>query len=312
LGSERLRLRHGIPRWPDDQPPGQPDIRLRYHLDNFIVGRKLVGQLTGKAETWRLRNENSEDALSFNVFRSFQEAGVLRQAASVLTGLEFADEPDLIVWSHRLGRGSAATVSELKAVLDEIEGTKGQQTEPDVILRVPGWGWIFVEAKLASPTSTYKARSERLVGWRVRYGKSKAFNQTALAAADPSTFPEQLLRKVAVAHRLAAGEHVAIVALVREVYLSAVTDWATEYLAGGAVIARAATWEQLYTLTDGNEHLANLRDYSPIRASTSVVRSSWTPAEDCMRAFVAQRSRDAVTAEESYVVAEAEALAARA
>ncbi len=130
-----------------------------------------------------------------------------------------------------------------------------------MILRVPGWGWIFVEAKLASPTSTYKRRPQRVVTWRERYGKLEAFDQPALAAADPTTFPEQLLRNVAVAHRLAGGEHAAVVALVREVYLPAVRGWASEYLAGGHVFAGAAAWEQLFTLTEGNEQLANLRTY---------------------------------------------------
>ena len=95
-----------------------PTYVLKHHLDNFITGRELIAQLTRKAETWRLGNENSEDALSFNVFRSLQEAGALRQAARVLTGIECEDEPDLIVWGHRLGRASAAVVEELRAAAD--------------------------------------------------------------------------------------------------------------------------------------------------------------------------------------------------
>jgi len=62
------------------EPHGDPPVSFRVsptyvlqdHLENFIVGRELVDTLTGKAETWRLGNENSEDALSFNVFRSLQ------------------------------------------------------------------------------------------------------------------------------------------------------------------------------------------------------------------------------------------------
>jgi hypothetical protein len=238
-----------------------PTYVLKNHLDNFITGHELIEQLTGKAETWRLGNENSEDALSFNVFRSFQETGLLRQVAGVLVGLELEEEPELIVWGHRLGGGSAAPDDDLKAVLNEIEGTRGQQTEPDVILRLPGWGWIFIEAKLSSPTSTYKGRPDRLASWRNRYGNSEAFNATSLAAAEADAFPEQLLRNVAVAHRLAGGKNAAVVALVRDVYHDSVTGWAAEFVADDRVLTRTATWEQLYALTADKAELTDLRDY---------------------------------------------------
>jgi hypothetical protein len=230
-------------------------------LENFIVGRELVDKLTNKAETWRLGNENSEDALSFNVFRSLQEAGLLLDASRSLTALDLDGEPELIVWGHRLGATMAQPVPEIKAALDKLEGTVGQQTEPDVILRVPGWGWIFIEAKLTSPTSTYRGRKEKLETWNARYAKTKLFSAAALAAAKPETFPEQLLRNVAVAHAVAAGEHVAVIALVREVYAPKVTGWAANYIADVGVITRVATWEQLYALTEGQDALAGLRGY---------------------------------------------------
>lgn len=238
-----------------------PTYVLQDHLDNFIVGRGLVDKLSGKAETWRLRNENSEDALSFNVFRSLQEAGRLRDAARLLTGLDLGAEPELIVWGHRLGQTTVAPVAELKTALDDLEGTSGQQTEPDIIFRIPSWGWIFIEAKLGSPTSTYKGRPDKLEGWKKRYAKADVFNAAALTAADPETFPEQLLRNVAVAHAVAAGEHVAVVALVRKTYVKAVTNWANDYVADESVITRTATWEQLHALTEGQQELSVLRGY---------------------------------------------------
>lgn len=220
-----------------------------------------MDKLSGKAETWRLGNENSEDALSFNVFRSLQEAGKLRDAAESLVGLELDGEPELIVWGNRLDATTAQPVPKLEAALDALEGTAGQQTEPDVILRIPGWGWIFVEAKLASPTSTYRGRKEKLKAWNKRYGNTKLFNAAALASAKPETFPEQLLRNVAVAHSVAAGEHVAVIALVRKVYAPKVDGWAANYVAGPGIVTGTATWEQLYALTAGQDSLAGLRHY---------------------------------------------------
>jgi hypothetical protein len=238
-----------------------PTYVLEDHLENFIVGREFVDKLTGKAETWRLGNENSEDALSFNVFRSLQEAGRLAEAARLLTGLELDGEPELIVWGHRLDETTVHPVDQLKAALNTLEGTSGQQTEPDIILRIPSWGWLFIEAKLASSTSTYKRRRHKLATWKERYATAGLFDPGALAAADPDTFPEQLLRNVAVAHAVAAGERVAVVALVREKYAPAVADWAADYLAVDNTITRSATGEQLYALTDGNQALTNLRAY---------------------------------------------------
>jgi hypothetical protein len=140
---------------------GDPHPRVRFHvsptyvleerLENFIVGRELVDQLKGKAETKRLGNENSEDALSFNVFRSLQEGGLLAEAAQLLAGVEIDGEPELIVWGNHLEVATVKPVPELKAALNKPEGRAGQQTEPDIILHIPGWGWISRPSSPAPP-----------------------------------------------------------------------------------------------------------------------------------------------------------------
>jgi hypothetical protein len=238
-----------------------PTYVLEHKADNFIVGQDLLGQLGGKAETWRLGNENSEDALSFNVFRSLQEAGVLAEAVRLLVGIDPTDEPDLIVWGRRLGSASTHVVPELQAALAELEPWPGQKTEPDVILRVAGWGWIFIEAKLASPTSTLKNKPEKLKAWASVYGGAGPFDFAAIEAAEPASFPEQLLRNVAVAQRVAGRERAAVVALVRDVYVDSVEKWPASYLANDSIYTGAATWEQLFTLTEKREALADLGEY---------------------------------------------------
>lgn len=238
-----------------------PTYVLEDQQDNFIVGHELLGQLAGKAETWRLGNENSEDAVSFNVFRSLQEAGALSEAARLFAGVDVTTPPELIVWGRRLDRAATHPVPELQAALADLEAWPGQQTEPDVILRVPRWGWIFVEAKLASPTSTLKGKPEKLKGWGTIYGGSGIFDLDAIAAADPAAFPEQLLRNVALAHRVAGQERAAVVALVRGVDASSVEAWEAGYMADDAILTGSATWEQLYGLTKAREELAGLRAY---------------------------------------------------
>lgn len=256
---------------------GEPSLRLRVSptyilddpLENFIAGRELVMEALsgawGKAETARLGHENSEDAVSWNVFRSLQEAGQLKLAVQVLAGVEIDREPELILWGRRVHRSHTAPAPEIERALDELEPAFTQQTEPDIVLRVPDWGWIFIEAKFSSPTSTYTGRSHKLEAWIERYAADfpGIFNRAALAGAKPKAFPEQLLRNVAVAHAVrAAGERAVVVALVREDYASAVQDWATPYLTpAGPIAAGSGTWEQLYAALPRDDGLAVLRGY---------------------------------------------------
>jgi hypothetical protein len=83
-----------------------PTYILEDPLENFIAGRDLVADMLNrqwkKAETFRLGHENSEDAVSWNVFRSLQEAGELKLAARVLAGIACDAEPELIVWGRRI------------------------------------------------------------------------------------------------------------------------------------------------------------------------------------------------------------------
>jgi hypothetical protein len=190
-----------------------------------------------------------------------QEAGALGEAARLLAGVDVTAEPELILWGYRLCGSSAHPVRELQAALTALEAWRGQKTEPDVIPRVRGWGWIFIEAKLAGPTSTIRGKSEKLKDWGNVYGGSGIFDLAAVQAAAEPSFPEQLLRNVAVAHGVAGKERAAVVALLCDAYATSVEAWAAGYVADDSIVTGAATWEQLYGLTEGREDLASLRDY---------------------------------------------------
>lgn len=259
------------------QSHGEPPMRFRVSptyiledpLRNFIAGQELVaGALRGdwkKAETHRVGYENSEDALSWNVFRSLQEAGQLHLAAKVLAGVEVDAEPELILWGQRIISDATMSTPEIQRALDQLEPGYGQQTEPDVVLRIPGWGWIFIEAKLSSPTSTYAGNPAKITVWRNTYATrfTGLFDPAGLAAADPKTFPEQLLRNVAVAHAVANGQNAVVIALVRRQYAPAVEGWGNPYLAPDAPVATGATtWEELYAaLPTDDARLSTLRGY---------------------------------------------------
>src|SRR5947209_7497946 len=61
-----------------------PTYIYKNHLRNFIVGRELLAKVK-KVESWRLGNETSEDALSFNVFVGLLKCGGLRECFRLLT-----------------------------------------------------------------------------------------------------------------------------------------------------------------------------------------------------------------------------------
>ena len=69
-----------------------PTYVLERPLDNVISGHELIVDAVagrwGNPEAMRLGNENSEGALTWNVFRTLQEAGRLGVVAGALAGLE--------------------------------------------------------------------------------------------------------------------------------------------------------------------------------------------------------------------------------
>jgi hypothetical protein len=265
------------------EPHGSPAISFRASptfiyeqpLDNFIVGHQMIRQALagawGKAETWRLGFENSEDALSWNVFRSLQESGHLRLAARLLGGVDTAEEPELYLWGRRIGLDTVGEWANLTKIRDELEprppnlarGRRHHQTEPDVVLHVGGWGWIFIEAKLASKTDTYK--TDRVEEWIGRYSVPcpGVFNEVAIRGVESAQFPQQLLRNIAFAYRMRErAEQAVVVALVRESDKTEIASWVTQCLMSDVPVPfRRGTWEGFYRALPVDPSVKLLRDY---------------------------------------------------
>jgi len=87
----------------------------------------LLGGELGKVGVSRLGNENSEDALSWNVFLSLRETGKLGEAAAALVGSPGAIEPSLIVWGKAIEDGTLLPSAEVKAALDRLEPNTGSR-----------------------------------------------------------------------------------------------------------------------------------------------------------------------------------------
>ena len=105
-----------------------------------------------------IASEQSEDVLSWNLFRSSQSAGKLRFVTDRL-GIH-ADIEKVYFWQHDTDQMSEEVDAEIQSILNEMEpwGRDGrrQQTETDIILR-GRHHIVMVESKLGKPKKVVKA-----------------------------------------------------------------------------------------------------------------------------------------------------------
>ncbi len=134
------------------------DVRRNIIASPDLFAERIVGH-PFKFESHRLGSENSEDALSWNVFRSLQEAGCLAQMAELLIGESHAEQPRLYLWGIRVDDDSFEPWDLLIAARERFENrlpVRRPQTEPDIALHLPGRYLVLIEAKFTSPNPVYE------------------------------------------------------------------------------------------------------------------------------------------------------------
>ena len=87
---------------------------------NYIVGRELIKEMK-KVERWRLGNENSEDALTWNAFVGLLKLEGLKSLFELFTGTSPASEPELYLWGNRINTEEPAFWEKLKHVRSELD-----------------------------------------------------------------------------------------------------------------------------------------------------------------------------------------------
>jgi hypothetical protein len=133
------------------------DFRRNLIVEAELFATRVIGH-PFKHETHRFNQENSEDALSWNVFRSLQRVGCLRRVAQLITGLDIPVEPQLYLWGLSLSDNHFEPWDLLIAARERFEANlpiKRPMTEPDIALHLPGKYLILIEAKFTSPNSFY-------------------------------------------------------------------------------------------------------------------------------------------------------------
>ena len=269
--------------WKDDNfkkgsvPVGNPPVSFRAAptyvlerpLDNAIAGHELIADAVagkwGNPEATRFGNENSEGALTWNVFRTLQEAGRLAVAAGSLAGHEPTEEPELYFWGRRVTTDAATAWDELAAILLGLEPGATQHVEPDVCLHVAGFGWVVIEASFGPSFDAFDdaGQVEELLGLYAAACPG-LFAEERIRTTRLRDVPRLLLRALAIAHSLRMdGERAVVVALVRESDTADVERRIDRCLAGTADVGfRRVTWESLYRALDpADPTLGPLRDY---------------------------------------------------
>jgi hypothetical protein len=172
-------------------------------------------------ENWRLGFETSEDALSWNVFVGLYALGGLAQAFQLLTETNPQEAPELYLWGNSVD--DFAPWDKLCDVRNELEKGIRIQTEPDIVLRVPGQAIVLIEAKLGSPNSRLVAKKNRfgsaaefLSRYRCKEGTADPLNRKWISEQEDGRILEQLCRNAVFAHWLASErEQPFVINLVR-------------------------------------------------------------------------------------------------
>ena len=134
------------------------DVRRNAIVSPDLLATRIVGH-PFKFESHRLGSERSEDMLSWNVFRSLQEAGCLGQLGRLITGDTTPQEPRLLMWGISLTDDAFEPWDLLVAARTRFEcdlPVKRPLTEPDIMLWLPGKYLILIEAKFTSGNMTYQ------------------------------------------------------------------------------------------------------------------------------------------------------------
>jgi hypothetical protein len=129
------------------------DFRRNLIVSPELFARKVRGN-PHKVESHRFGFLNSEDAVSWNVLRSLQEAQALHLIAQWVTGQEITTEPFLYLWGlsssdNRFEPWPLLTEARRRFEIGRLPVAR-PLSEPDIALVIPGRLVLLIEAKLLS------------------------------------------------------------------------------------------------------------------------------------------------------------------
>lgn len=245
-------------------------------LDNLIIDKELFRSIFEKQNNEkydkRMGYENSEDALTWNVFVTLKKAGGLKAIASLISDKSCEEEPELILWGYSLKDGSP--LEELKSFREDFERQLQIKTEPDIILKT-GKGIFLIEAKFCSPNSR-KAISvwrdkeintrtkEKYEPYKIRYKDliDDVLNKDFIERQNK--FCSQLVRYVLYAHDAYKDKNYYIANLLPKMHkeINSIEGEFNPYLKKDTF--KIITWEDIYKALEnlkGEPEIIVLRKY---------------------------------------------------
>jgi len=133
--------------------------------------RKLLARIRRSKRESRFAHNNSEDAVTWNVFRFLEKNGLVEGFLSSVAGTS-AKSPEVVYWSYSQKEG--ASWSELNEARKEFGEKTEQGSEPDIAIKTDG-SLFFVEAKLTSKNNTVPKR--RGNSWKYETGGDGWFSR---------------------------------------------------------------------------------------------------------------------------------------
>lgn len=250
------------------------DVRNNTIVAGDLLATRIVGH-PYKFESHRLGHERSEDMVSWNVFRSFQEAGRLGTLASWITGDTTAAEPFLFLWGICLTDDALNGWDLLTAARKRFEShlpVERPLTEPDIMLWLPGKYLILIEAKFTSGNMTYERGPRKDAQSLTLEELLEIYHDPTLRILDydracaASQVYYQLWRNMVFSEWMAREDHPATKAyhvnLVRRGSEQAsAAEFHTLVKPEYKDRFRRITWEHIYRMALGDPRLQRLRRY---------------------------------------------------
>ncbi len=250
------------------------DMRRNIIASPDTLRKRVIGH-PFKYESHRLGLERSEDALSWNVFRSLQEAKVLHRLAALITGDAIKVEPFLYLWGLCLTNDDFDPWNLLIAARKQFESdlpVVRPFTEPDVALYLPGRYLVLIEAKFTSSNTFYQAGPRKdassltLDELRTIYSDDSLRILDRKKASVATRIYQQLWRNTVFAEWMAAVDHPRTgawhVNLVRRGYdQQSAAEFQQLVTPPYRDHFQQITWEQIYELYADEESLGQMKRY---------------------------------------------------
>ena len=133
------------------------------------------GIFSVKRETERIARDNSEDAVTWNVFRYLEKQKLLEGFLSRLTGVP-VDDCDVIYWSYCQSQAKRGCWSPLQQVREEFELNPSKGSEPDLIVKANN-ALFLIETKLNASNNTVPTSKDPAVKVKYENGCQGWYNQ---------------------------------------------------------------------------------------------------------------------------------------